>query len=548
MASLMRTQARQFASSVQRQVAASDPIGQLLREQAAFAGQLQSARDLLLESPRTPRRQQMAGMLVTILEMRDQLLACELDVDLLAVHRTHEPVLAALRETLNEHAGDIERLADSLLLGREPQPIESDRSRLAQLPWGTIDSAPTVSAPESPSPDMLARGLVARVANISAETSRLNALARREAEPELSIVRAAWQMFISPTAWSLQPFSSLWHWDAPPLRHAIRAALAIAVAYVISFLVPWKAHAYWILLTIVVVLRGSLAQTLERRNNRVAGTLLGSVIAGALLSWNAPATLLLVIVSLAQGVAHAFAVKRYLVTAIAATVLALVQSHLLNATMSPAFQAFERIADTIIGVGVAWAFSYVLPAWERNQIPALIARTLQAQARYSHLTLELGRLTAADDRPELPWRLARREAFDSLSALVQATQRCLSEPRAVRPPLEPLGRLVAHSYQLLAQLTAVKTMLLLRRGHLDTERCEGPLESTMNRIDSILSPSVPPGPMSTAQTASSSEPLSLPDPFGQEVTPWLLRRLKLAVELAEHLREDAQRVCEPPSG
>ncbi|MDB6085863.1 MAG: hypothetical protein JWN43_3744, partial [Gammaproteobacteria bacterium] len=531
MASLVRAQAEQFVPRGAQP--ASGPIGRLLREQAAFADQLQAARDVLLESPRTPRRQQLAGMLVCILEMRDQLLACELDVDLLAIHRSQEPVLAALRESLYEHVGRIEALADSFLAGREPERFVSDRSRLEQLPWTA-----------GPAPSILARGLAARVMEMGEEISRLYALARREVQPDLSIVRASWRMFISPTAWSWEPLATLWHWDAPPLRHAIRAALAIATAYAISLLVPWRAHAYWILLTIVVVLRGSLAQTLERRNSRVAGTLLGSVIAGALLWSRLPSPAIMLIVPLAQGVAHAFAVKRYLVTAIAATVLALLQTHLLNADMSVAFQAFERIADTLIGVGVAWAFSYVLPAWERTQIPALVARTLRAQAHHAHVSLELGQLSAVDDRPELQWRLARREVYDSLSALVQAIQRCLSEPRAVRPPLEPLERLVAHSYQLLAQLTAVKTLLLLHRGHLDGGQIAAPLESSMQRIDAILNahrPSI----AAIEQTVSSSEPLALPDPFGRDVTPWLLRRLRSATELAEQIRDEAERVRAP---
>src|SRR5207302_11141202 len=137
------------------------------------------------------------------------------------------------------------------------------------------------------------------------------------------VVRATWQMFISPTAWSWRPFAGLWRWDAPPLRHAIRAALAIATGQAISLVLPLGTHDYWILLTIVVVLRGSLAQTLERRNSRVAGTLLGCAIAGVLLFSSAPAGLLLVVVTLAQAIAHAFAIRRYLVTAVAATVLAL---------------------------------------------------------------------------------------------------------------------------------------------------------------------------------------------------------------------------------
>ena len=304
-AALIRTQARQFALDAVPS-GAPNPIGQLIRDQAALADQLQGVRDMLLESPGTPRRQQLAGMLVRILEMRDQLLACELDVDLLIGHPHQAPGLAVLRDAFLQHAAHIEKLADALLTRREPAAFDSARTRLEHLPWASDPGQPSAAAP---SPDMLARGLAARVANIGEEIAQLTALARGQAEPELAVVRASWQMFISPAAWSWQPIKGLWQWDAPPLRHAIRAALAIAVAYAISLAVPWGTHAYWILLTIVVVLRGSLAQTLERRNSRVAGTLLGSVIAGALLSWRVPSVMLMVIVTLAQGVAHAFAVQ-----------------------------------------------------------------------------------------------------------------------------------------------------------------------------------------------------------------------------------------------
>jgi uncharacterized membrane protein YccC len=536
MASLMRAEAEQFVARAEPATDAASPIGRVLREQAALADQLQIARNVLLESPRTRTRQRLAGMFQRLLEIRDQLLACELDVDLLASSADQQPVLDALRARLVGHAGHMEAIADALLTGHEAARFHSERAALESTADGL------------PAPDILARGVAARVANISDEIADLSALARGEAAPELAVIRASWQMFISPTSWSWQPIIGLWHWDAPPLRHAIRAALAIATAFGISRLLPWGTHAYWILLTIVVVLRGSLAQTLERRNSRVAGTLLGSVIAAALLAAQAPQAVLTLIVTLAQGVAHAFAVKRYLVTAVAATVLALLQAHLLNVDLSPAFGALERIADTLIGTGIAWAFSYVLPAWERRQIPALIARTLEAQARHAHLCLELGQLTDVDNRPELQWRLARREAYDSLSALVMATQRSLSEPRAVRPPLEPLGRLLAHSYQLMAQLTAVKTMLLMRRGHLDVERLRVPLETAISDIDTVLGGGLQAADNPLPPRAASTEALALPDPFGAEVTPWLLRRLQLATDLAQRLRDDARQAMHSNPG
>jgi uncharacterized membrane protein YccC len=377
------------------------------------------------------------------------------------------------------------------------------------------------------------------------EVAQLHVLARGEASPDLAAVRANWQLFVSPTRWSWQPLASLWRWDTPPLRHAIRAALAIAAGQAIAVALPWGTHDYWILLTIAVVLRGSLAQTLERRNSRVAGTLLGCLLAGLLLYAHAPLWVLLIVVTLAQGIAHAFAIRRYLVTAVAASVMALIQAHLLSSGASPVFEAAERMADTLIGVALAWAFSYVLPSWERSQMGSLVARTLAAQAAHARVALGLGQLHAVDNQAELGWRLARREAYDSMSALVQAAQRALSEPRAVRPPLEALERLLAHSYQLLAQLTAVKAMLLLRRGRLDAYLIQQPLDEAARAIDATLSGVAPPhvdAPLDNEDV--SSGPIDVPELSPGDLSAWLLRRLRLSRAIAQRMHDDAARVVQ----
>ena len=536
LAQLMRTQAQQFAPKPTGDAASERPlIGLLLRQQASLADQLQTARDILLESPRTPRRQQLAGMLLHVLEMRDHLLACELDLDTVQQQAGQASALAALGGVMAALAQEIEQLADALLLGKLPPQFASYRPQLIGLPWAL---APDAEPTAQPAPAMLARGVANRVGLLNDETLQLLALARGEAQADVGLVRAYWQMFVSPTTWSWKPFLALWRWDAPPLRHAIRAALAIGTAYAIGLALPWGTHEYWILLTIVVVLRGSLAQTLERRNLRVAGTLLGCLLAAALLSAHMHPLMLLLVVTLAQATAHAFAIKRYLVTAVAATVLGLLQAHMLSRGLSPGFDALERIADTLLGAAIAWAFSYVLPSWERGQLPALVRRSVAAQARHAQVALALGQLQAVDNEPELKWRLARREAYDSLSALVLATQRSLSEPRAVRPPLEPLGRLMAHSYQLLALLTIVKSILLRRRGRLTPEQIDAPLAHSASLIATTLAQTVPP-PQATPVV---QYPPELSDPFEGNLSPWLLHRLDRAAGIALQLRLDADRV------
>ena len=564
-AALMRLQAQQFSPSAQGAI-----TGRMLLSHTVLAEQLQAARDVVLEAPGTPRRQRLAGMLVQLLEMRDHLLACELDLDKLRVQPDHHAALAGQQAVLQALAGEVERLADALLLGRRPVPFPSLRPQLHHLA-ASLSGADVVHGCFTPA--LLVRGLGERLAYIDDEVLRSIALARGEAEPDLAVVRTHWQLFVSPTAWSWQPLLSLWRWQAPPLRHALRAAAAIAVGFAVAQLLPWGGHTYWVLLTIIVVLRGSLAQTLERRNSRVIGTLLGCVLTMGLLSAHLPPLALVLWLTLAQAVAHAFVLRRYVVTAVAVTTLGLLQAHMLNlGDSSTAFALMERIADTLIGTAIAWGFAYVLPSWERTQLPALVARTLAAQAQHAREALGLVQLQAVDNAPELAWRLSRREAYDSLTALVQATQRSLVEPRAVRPPLAPLERLQARSHQLLAQLTAVKSLLLLRRGSLQPAQIQAPLEQAATHICALLlgqatgagsafgnaapatfstvstvstvssfSPAEPLAP-SAAQPGAAVPPEPLPGPHELDLSPWLLRRLALATELAAQVRADAEAV------
>ena len=169
----------------------------------------------------------------------------------------------------------------------------------------------------------------------------------------------------------------------------------------------------------------------------------------------------------------------------------------------------------------------------------MIKRTLAAQARHAQLALGLLQLQSVDNEPELQWRLARREAYDSLSALVQATMRSLLEPRAFRPPLVHLERLLAHSYQLLAQLTAVKTLLLLCRDRLRIEQIRDPLLGASESIGTALNGDSAASDEDDREDNSVQAQLQLPDPFENDLSPWLLRRLDLAVEISVQVRRAA---------
>ena len=66
------------------------------------------------------------------------------------------------------------------------------------------------------------------------------------------------------------------------LRHAVRMALALGDGLLPRARLPWGSHPYWLVLSVAVVLRGNLGETLARRNARVLGTLLGCLVVVAL--------------------------------------------------------------------------------------------------------------------------------------------------------------------------------------------------------------------------------------------------------------------------
>ncbi len=525
-------------------------LGEVLRHQAALADQLQVARDLILESPRTPYRQRLAGMLVVVLEMRDRLIASELDIERLSTG--HADAVQGFVGILCAMAEDVESVADALLLKRMPPPAKDHRVELQRVREQAQASAfPAEPNSEARVQAAFVRSVSIRIEDQNAAVQQLLGLARGERAPDLSAVRSGWHLFVSPAYWSWQPLLRLWHWRQPALRHAVRAALAVGAGYALALALPWASRDYWVLLTIVVVLRGSLAQTLERRDERVMGTLFGSLLAAGLLALQPPFVALVLTVVIAQGVAHAFAARRYTVTAVAASVLGLVLAQLLNAGGSPTFAFIERVGDTLLGAGIAWGFSYVLPMWEREQLAERVDRVCRALSRHAKRSLALAGLDDITGQPELAWRLARREAYDALSALVQTTSRALVEPRAVRPPVVLLERLQGHGYQLLGQLSAIQSILLLRRERLRIEMIAEPVELAARAIQETLDmdaeqrqPRLTAEPDDEGDHLLRAIPEDLPDPFVNDASPWLLRRLRIVVNLSEALRMDAQAVLD----
>ena len=516
----------------------------LIAQQAGIADVFQNARDLLYSqadaSPPDTLTQRQIQALVHTVNLRDVVQACQLDLDRMPSHADTGQAIDALAEQLTQHAAQLRDMAQAW---RQRQP----QARTA------IHRAP-IEAPDTPdTPEPILQSLVRRRRHMQSLMDLIGQSLNKSTLPASVDTTAhinTMLTLVSPSNWTLVPLKAQLHGQSPVLRYAARATLAVACADAVAHVLPWASHPHWILMTVAVVMRGNLEQTLARRDARIQGTLVGCLIASGILYGAGPhVAWLFLALAISLSLAHGFVMINYRVTAAAGAVLALVQGHLFSPDQHPALlDAAERLGDTLIGAALAWGFSYVLPSWERRQLPNLVGRLLKAQAHYAHHALRWH-----EEHANTPRRShARREVYDVLWLLTQSLQRMGKEPRRTRAWAPHLETLVIHSHRFISQLAAVKGLLTVRHASLIASQTAPALALTERHIIAMFKgEAVSPVPASLSDGHTDdelSEDAATPE-IGHEAehendrqatTAWLFKRLQQTEHEARLLSEAAQ--------
>lgn len=199
-------------------------------------------------------------------------------------------------------------------------------------------------------------------------------------------------------------------------QFAIRLTLCMGVAATISEVVTIQ-RSYWVMLTVVVVLKPDFGSVFARAVQRGAGTVLGAVIGAGLLAVVPYGPLLLIpIVVLAFLMPYGFT-RNFGLFATFQTPLVLILIDLL--TMAGWQLAQVRLIDTLMGCGIVLVLGYAL--WPSSWHAHVDAQFADAVAEIARYLRELSGDPAA--RSAL-----RRKAYRRLSDLHTVFQRALSEP------------------------------------------------------------------------------------------------------------------------
>jgi uncharacterized membrane protein YccC len=505
----------------------------LIEEQMVVVEKQQATRELVLRRVRSPRDVRLVALLLGTLDVYEKIFSSSTDYELLQERFAGSDAMLFLRDLAEKGAQDLEGLAASVVGRRVPSKKISYKAEQMALEYEMERLARAASASEADQHSLaVLRGVCDRILHGIAQIQELHALSASTLTRAELLGGESLRPFVTSFSFSPGVLRAQLKARSAILRFAVRLSAAMGSGYVLAHVLPYATHSYWILLTIAVVLRSSYSQTQQRRNDRIIGTALGGVVTALLLHFGPPSWLQMLILFAALGTAHTFATIKYRYTAIAASVMALLQVHLMNP--SAAFALPERIIDTLVGALLAFAFSFLWPSWERQSIPQQIRNLLEANLRYVEAVLSM---TTAD----LEYRLARKRLFDSIATLTGSLQRMLNEPKSHHRAVRELHEFITLDYLLAAHAAAAHLLLEHRAAEMDPGKAAAELASSVTVIREHLEQArlawerslrAAPDPLEIATRMSAAEAYSEP-----HLTPATLlkRRLRLIEETAATL-------------
>jgi len=510
----------------------------LIERQVTLMERVEAARNLLFRHLQAVRQRQMAAGLIAALDAFETILSSQTDYWLLqrqfSGQRDSGAILNRIRIGILHIAMLVEDIAEEIRSGQPSPSLHAVRNEFTAIAEALEKVAPLDDRSDADTEHGAAllelRAVLDRIGNAIDAIDRLQAVIRAPDAAENLLGAIKLDEFLPPRPYRLRLIRRHLRLNSPIFRYALRLTAAMLCAFALAtLLTKYFSHGSWILLTVAVIMRANYSATRQRQKDRLIGNLIGCMLAAvALHLLSQPALLALYFASIA--LAHAYAPVRYLITSVAACVMALLMMHFLNPAGGSLLA--ERLLDTGLGAAIAALFSFLLPYWERQDLPQLSAALLRASRKYARQALKR-------NPPEQNYRLARKDLFDAGADFAGALQRLASEPGSNQADITRLQAFLSANYRMMAQLAALHVLLRMRGRDLDANTAEALLAQHRPVLIGLLGGDVEPA-IPEAPPAAETQ--------GQwQMVAALMQRLQQAETVARQISELAAALTVAPS-
>lgn len=232
--------------------------------------------------------------------------------------------------------------------------------------------------------------------------------------------------FIKEDVINLQSFRDNLSLNSNIFRHALRMSIVLSMTYLVLNLINFSEFGiYWVLLTILVILKPGFGLTQERNLQRLIGTVIGGAIGAIILILIPDQTIRFVILIIFFFLAYSLFRINYIMAVIFMTPYVLIMLSFTGANTLEV--AKERIFDTFIGGVIAFLSSYIIfPNWESFQIKKNMRSLLVANYQYLAQAISI---LSGQNIGITEYKLARKEVYIASANMGSTFQRLLTEPK-----------------------------------------------------------------------------------------------------------------------
>jgi len=260
--------------------------------------------------------------------------------------------------------------------------------------------------------------------------------------------------FLSPQEYDPKILLENFNLKSAIFKHALRISLVMMIGYSIGEYFSFQ-NAYWILLTIIVIMRPGYGLTKDRSKQRIIGTIIGAAISVGivLVIQNVVVYGVLGVGSLIM--AFSMIQKNYKTAAVFITLSVVFVYALLRPDVLDVIQF--RVVDTLVGAGLAAIGNFLLwPSWEILGIKSIIKSSIEANQKF---LLEVNLLYQNKGTVPNSYKLKRKDAFLETGNLSAAFQRMTQEPKSKQRDLELIYKLVVLNHSFLTSLASMGSFI-----------------------------------------------------------------------------------------
>jgi uncharacterized membrane protein YccC len=243
--------------------------------------------------------------------------------------------------------------------------------------------------------------------------------------------------FITAQDYDWKTFTENFNFDSPIFKHSLRLTVTVLVGFGIGILFPFQ-NAYWILLTITVIMRPGYTLTKQRSKHRLYGTLIGAAVAVAvvIITQNEYIYGILAVAAFIMG--FALVQKNYKSSAVFITLNIVLVYALLKSDPLDAIQF--RVLDTLTGAALAFVANlFFWPSWQFLNIREFITASIQANRDFLK---EVENFYQEKNHADPSYKLCRKSAFLAIGNLSAAFQRMSQEPKQQQKDLDKIYEVV----------------------------------------------------------------------------------------------------------